>query len=141
MRAVIYARYSSDKQSITSIEDQERLCRQYAVRHGLTVAEVFSDAEISGAVSDRPGYQRMLAAAKRREFDWVLAEHQDRLTRDDGGVPSLLKTLRHWQVKLYPVATGDLDLTDPRTGRTLTMVGGLQSAMFIEDLREKTHRG
>ena len=35
MKAVIYARYSSDKQSENSIEDQIRNCKQYAERHGL----------------------------------------------------------------------------------------------------------
>jgi len=33
MRAAIYARYSSDLQSETSIDDQVRLCREYAERH------------------------------------------------------------------------------------------------------------
>jgi hypothetical protein len=31
-RAALYARYSSDNQSESSIEDQFRLCREHAVR-------------------------------------------------------------------------------------------------------------
>ena len=34
MRAVIYARYSSDLQREASIEDQVRLCREHITRHG-----------------------------------------------------------------------------------------------------------
>jgi DNA invertase Pin-like site-specific DNA recombinase len=34
MKAAIYARYSSDKQRETSIEDQNRRCREYARRQG-----------------------------------------------------------------------------------------------------------
>ncbi len=41
MRAVIYARYSSDLQSEASIDDQIRLCKERAVRDGMTVADVF----------------------------------------------------------------------------------------------------
>ena len=35
MRAAIYARYSSDLQSETSIDDQVRLCRESAERDGM----------------------------------------------------------------------------------------------------------
>ena len=48
MRVAIYARYSSDLQSETSIDDQVRLCRERAKRDGMTVAEVFTDYAISG---------------------------------------------------------------------------------------------
>lgn len=33
-RVVLYARYSSDNQRDASIEDQLRLCREHAERHG-----------------------------------------------------------------------------------------------------------
>jgi DNA invertase Pin-like site-specific DNA recombinase len=34
MRAVIYARYSSDQQSAASVEDQVEVCRRYLERQG-----------------------------------------------------------------------------------------------------------
>lgn len=37
MRATIYARFSTDKQSDSSIEDQYRNCTRYAERCGMTV--------------------------------------------------------------------------------------------------------
>ena len=43
MRAVIYARYSSDNQREASIEDQVRLCRERAEAGGDHVVEVYSD--------------------------------------------------------------------------------------------------
>lgn len=39
LKAGIYARYSDDKQSDTSIEDQVRCCQELAQRHGLTVLD------------------------------------------------------------------------------------------------------
>ena len=50
MRAVIYARYSTDMQSETSVEDQVRLCRERGERDGHNVTQVFSDYAISVAV-------------------------------------------------------------------------------------------
>ena len=36
LRCAAYARYSSDLQSPRSIEDQLRICREYAHSHGFT---------------------------------------------------------------------------------------------------------
>ena len=66
MRAVIYARYSSDAQREASIADQVRLCRELAERQGWQVAEVYADHALSGASSLRPGYQRLLAPTAQK---------------------------------------------------------------------------
>ena len=57
MRAVIYARYSTDKQRETSIQDQARVCHAKANDAGWTVTDVYSDVETSGqtVISARPG--------------------------------------------------------------------------------------
>jgi DNA invertase Pin-like site-specific DNA recombinase len=53
-RAVLYARYSSDNQREASIEDQFRLCRMYAERHGWKVGD---NCRTSGLIwrRSRPG--------------------------------------------------------------------------------------
>jgi hypothetical protein len=48
-RAVIYARYSSELQSPTSIVDQIELCRTYAERHGWIVVQIREEPAVSGA--------------------------------------------------------------------------------------------
>jgi hypothetical protein len=69
MRAVIYARYSSDQQREASIEDQIRLCKERIAKEGWTLAQVFRDSAMSGATTLRPGYQAMLEAAREGGFD------------------------------------------------------------------------
>ena len=49
MRAVIYARYSSENQREASIEDQVRLCSERIELEGWELAGVFHDAAVSGA--------------------------------------------------------------------------------------------
>ena len=49
MRAVIYARYSSDNQREASIEDQLEICRRYIDRQGWTLVETYEDRALSGA--------------------------------------------------------------------------------------------
>jgi site-specific DNA recombinase len=43
-RVALYARYSSDRQSKHSIDDQLRICRAHAERQGWTVVASFQDA-------------------------------------------------------------------------------------------------
>lgn len=74
MRAAIYARYSSDLQSRSSIEDQVRLTREHAERHGWTTIDIYTDYGVSGASMMRPGLQALLADAKQRRFEVVLGD-------------------------------------------------------------------
>jgi site-specific DNA recombinase len=57
LRCAVYARFSSEKQSPLSIEDQVRKCREYAEQHGWFVLDshIYSDEAISGATDDRFG--------------------------------------------------------------------------------------
>ena len=71
-RAAIYARVSTDTQTV---ENQIRELRRIAERRGWEVVEVYTDAGISGAKgrAQRPGLDRMLKDAGRRNFDVVMA--------------------------------------------------------------------
>jgi len=66
MRAVIYARYSTELQSASSIDDQVRLCRARIERDGHEVVQVYNDHAVSGATLIRAGIQRAHARCKPR---------------------------------------------------------------------------
>lgn len=76
MKAALYARYSSDNQRDTSIEDRLRLCRARAEREGWTVVDSYSDRAISGASLLRPGVQEVITdgliwrASPRARSQW-----------------------------------------------------------------------
>ena len=72
MRAVIYARYSSDQQREASIEDQIRVCERRIEREGWTLLHNYHDRALSGASRLRPGYQKLLedARAQARSTSW-----------------------------------------------------------------------
>jgi len=108
LRAVIYARYSSDSQSAASIDDQVRLCRDRIAQEGWTLIETFVDAAISGATTTRAGYQALIEAAQGPKFDIVIAEGLDRLSRDQEDVGALFKRMQFAGIKIVTVAEGEI---------------------------------
>ena len=80
--AVIYARFSCSKQREESIEDQERVCREYAARQGWDVAKVYSDRAMSATTDARPSFRRMLADAEKGGFERVIVYKLDRFARN-----------------------------------------------------------
>ncbi|GLO71901.1 hypothetical protein MACH17_34180 [Phaeobacter inhibens] len=81
-RVAIYARYSSELQTDTSIEDQIRICQARADAEGWQVVECYTDHAISGENLFRPGIQALLSAAPTGKFDLVVSEALDRISRD-----------------------------------------------------------
>ena len=82
MNAVIYARYSSDRQREESIEGQLRECAEYAKKNNLTLLGTYVDRALSARTADRPDFQRMIADSSKGLFDLVLVWKLDRFSRD-----------------------------------------------------------
>jgi DNA invertase Pin-like site-specific DNA recombinase len=131
-KVAIYARYSSDRQSERSIEDQVRLCRERANREGWTVVDVFPDFALSGTTRDRPGLNALLA--RTGEFDIILAEALDRISRDQEDVAAIWKRVEFAGCRLHTVSEGAI--SELQVGFTGTM-----SAVFLKNLGDKTRRG
>ena len=134
LRAVIYARYSSDNQRDASIEDQLRLCKERLVREGWELVQVYRDAALSGASTLRPGYQALLESAREAAFDVVVAEALDRLSRDQEDVAGLFKRLKFAGIRLVTLAEGEI--SELHVG-----LKGTMNALFLKDLADKTRRG
>lgn len=82
LNAVIYARYSSHNQTEQSIEGQLRDCYAFAEREGLQVIGEYIDRAITGRTDERPDFQRMIADARKQEFQRVIVWKFDRFSRD-----------------------------------------------------------
>jgi site-specific DNA recombinase len=134
-RAAVYARFSSDLQKDTSVEDQFLLCNRFAERQGYKVVAKFCDrAKSATTLHDRDGLFKLREAAKRGEFDLVIVESFDRLSRDLEDSAGLFKRLTHYGVDIMTVNEGKA---------TTIQVGlrGIISEMFIKDLSAKVRRG
>lgn len=96
--AVIYARFSCNKQREASIDDQLRVCRDWCKREGYAIAAEYCDYAISGRTDDRPEFQRMIANAG--ESDIVLVYMMDRFSRGEYDAPIYKRELAKKGVKL-----------------------------------------
>ena len=139
MKAAIYCRYSSEKQSISSLDDQERNCRLCADREGWDVTAVYQDAAISGSRSDRPGYRALLGAAVDGAIGVILVDDLSRLSRDSVEQERAIRRLEFDGVRVIGVSDG---YDSHQHGRKLTRgMRGLINEVFLDDLRDKTRRG
>lgn len=134
-RVALYARYSSDQQSMASIEDQFLICREQAARDNYRIVGTYKDAAISGSsVILRPGIQSLLQDAQAGRFDMIIAEALDRISRDQADVATLYKHLQFAGVKIVTLAEGEI--SELHVG-----LKGTMNALFLKDLAKKTHRG
>lgn len=138
-RAVIYARYSSDKQRASSIEDQARNCRHHAAKESLTILDTYADEAVSGTTKDREAYQRMLQAAAQGEFDVLLVDDLSRLSRDDIEMKKVIRDFSFRRLRIIGVSDGYDSTT--KGHKIHAGMKGLMNELYIDDLREKTHRG
>lgn len=133
-KVIIYARYSTDMQSPTSVKDQIDLCQREAMAKGWTVVGVRFDEGLTGTRDDRPGYQALLDDLNQRRCDLVVFESVDRLSRDQEHSARFYKIATHNEAELYALDSGYVDAI--KLGFSSTM-----AAAFLESLAFKTRRG
>lgn len=98
IRIAFYLRYSCDKQSPTSCEDQLRRCHELAGRYGLATdqIQVFSDDALSATGKDdakRTEFQRLIVAWEAGQFDVLIVDEWSRLTREGVEHAKMVKRL------------------------------------------------
>lgn len=141
MKAVLYARVSSDRQDVDlSVSAQLRALREYAARNGHTVVKEFVDQAESGRTSYRPQFREMIAVAKRetRTFDLILVYKYSRFarSREDSIVYKAL--LRKSGVQLIST-TEPVD--DSAVGKLMQSIIECIDEFYSENLGEEVTRG
>ena len=138
MTAAIYARYSSAGQNDASIEQQVAECRTYAAQNSLAITNVFEDRAMTGRNDKRPGFQRMIRAAERHEFQVLLTYKSNRLARN------MLDALRY-ENKLdkagVKVVYCKEDFGDNAAGRLALRMMMSINEFYSDNLSEDVKRG
>jgi site-specific DNA recombinase len=115
-RAAIYCRISRDaEQEGLGVARQEDDCRALVEREGWTLVEPpYVDNDISASTlskKTRPAYDAMLEAARRGEFDVIVAYSNSRLTRRLMELQGLIDLHDKHGVRIATVVSGSDDLS------------------------------
>lgn len=116
-RCAIYVRVSTDDQTV---ENQLPALAGLASTRKLQVTHTFEDV-MSGAKFKRPGFDRMMAGARRGEFQYILVWAVDRLGRS---MPKIIETvveLDRLGVSLVSYSEGWLDTSGPTRSLLLSI--------------------
>lgn len=98
--AVIYARYSSERQTEQSIEGQLRVCHDYAERNDIIIVDTYIDRAMTGTNDNRTAFQKMLQDSNKRAWDIVLVYKLDRFSRNKYEMAMHKKTLKDNGIRL-----------------------------------------
>lgn len=138
MKAVIYARYSSDSQREESIEGQLRECHEYAKKNGIVVIGEYIDRAMTGRNDDRPDFQRMIKDSYQKKFDALIVWKLDRFSRDYFDFAFNQKILNDNGVRIVSATEA---IPDDPSGILLQMILIGQSVYYSKELAVKINRG
>lgn len=136
MRVALYTRVSTADQHP---EIQAEALAAYAEARGLEVVATYTDHGVSGAKSKRPALDRMMAAARKRQFDAIAITKLDRLARSVHHLTALGKELEALGVDLIVTEQG-IDTTTP-AGRFTFHILGAVAELERDLIRDRTVAG
>ena len=136
--AVIYARYSSERQTEQSIEGQLRVCNDYAERNDIVIVDTYIDRAMTGTNDNRTDFQRMLKDSNKRAWDYVLVYKIDRFSRNKYETAMHKKTLRDNGIKLISAME---NIPDTPEGIILESLLEGMAEYYSAELSQKVRRG
>ena len=136
--AVIYARYSSDRQTEQSIEGQVRVCNDYAERNDILVVNQYVDRATTGTNDNRDAFQQMMKDSDKKAWDYVLVYKLDRFSRNKFEMAMHRKHLKDNGIKILSAME---NIPDSPEGILLeSLLEGINQ-YYSEELAQKTRRG
>ncbi len=140
-RVGIYARYSTDKQRESSIDDQVRGAKDIITRAGgdPSRATVFADsAKSARSMTGRESLDAMLRAVEQGQIDIVITEDVSRISRDVADSANIFKRLEFARVPMIGLDGMD---TSAKGGKLTYTFKSMMAEWYIDELRERTLRG
>lgn len=142
MKAVLYARVSSEKQAEKdlSISAQLKALRKYAENNGYEVVREFVDEAESARTANRPSFQEMIALArlKTKVFDAILVWKLSRFARNREDSIVYKSLLRKRGIQVISI---NEKVDDSPTGRLLEAMIESMDEFYSANLSQEARRG
>lgn len=137
-KAVIYARYSSDRQTEQSIEGQLRVVKKYAEDNDYVIVDIYIDRATTGTNDNRAAFQKMIQDSYKRSFDTVLVYKLDRFARNRFDSAFHKSTLKKNGVR---VVSATESISDTPEGIILESMLEGYAEYYSAELSQKVKRG
>ena len=138
MKAVIYARYSSENQREESIEGQIRECTAYCDKNGITLLRSYIDRALSAKTDNRPEFLRMIKDSAKGLFDVIIVWKLDRFARNRYDSARYKAQLKKCNVK---VLSATENISQGPEGIILESLLEGMAEYYSAELSEKVIRG
>ena len=138
MKAVIYARYSSDNQREESIEGQLRENKAFAEKNGIEIIGTYIDRALSAKTDNRPEFRKMIDDSSKGLFDLVIVWKLDRFARNRYDSAFYKATLKKNNVK---VVSATENISEGADGVLLEAILEGFAEYYSAELAEKIKRG
>ena len=138
MNVVIYARYSSHKQTEQSIEGQLKVCREYADRNGYVVINEYIDEAVTGMSDNRPSFLQMIEDSNKKNFNAVIVYQLDRFARDRYVSARYKHKLRQNNVRVFSARE---NIAEDASGILMESVLEGMAEYYSRELGQKVERG
>lgn len=140
MNVVIYARYSSERQSENTIEAQIRYCTEYCQKHEYKIISQYIDRATSASthIEKRLEFQRMIKDSDKRTFEAVIVFKLDRFARNRYDSATYKNRLKKNGVQ---VISATENLSGDKESIILESVLEGMAEYFSKDLAEKVTSG
>jgi site-specific DNA recombinase len=144
-RCAIYTRKSTTlglEQEFNSLDAQRERCHAYiGTQPGWVLTETYEDGGFTGANTDRPGFQKLLADIAAKKLDVVLVYKVDRLSRSLLDFAKMMDVFNAAGVAFVSV-TQNFSTADAIGRLTLNMMmsfAEFEREMIAERTRDKVH--
>lgn len=137
-KAVVYARYSSERQTEQSIEGQLRVCKKFAKDNDYIILDEYIDRAMTGTNDNRFAFQQMIRDSARGDWQYVLVYKGDRFSRNRIESAIHKKTLRDNGVKLVSATE---NIPDTPEGIILESLLEGMAEYYSAELSQKVKRG
>lgn len=110
---IIYVRVSTRRQANHRVQDEIDLCQELAMKHSLTVMEIFVDAGSTGFTDEREAYKKMLACIREHKgrLQYVIVPDVSRAWRNFPEYIALRATAAMHGVQIISAREGAIDGT------------------------------
>lgn len=138
-RVAVYSRKSRFTGKGESIDNQVEMCREYIrTAFGASYGDeavVFEDEGFSGGNLNRPDFQKMMQAARSREFKAVVVYRLDRISRNISDFSALIEELGKLDIDFISIRES-FDTSSPM-GRAMMYIASVFSQLERETIAER----